>query len=757
MPAEMPADEPGRTWWRDGVLYQIYPRSYMDTNGDGIGDLRGITARLDHLQWLGVDGIWLDPIMVSPNKDWGYDVADYCAVDPALGTLADADELVARGGDARHPGDARSRARTTRATSTRGSRTRSRRATRSTATGTCGPIPKPDGSPPNNWVMAFDPRVPAWTFDEASGQYYLNQFLSSQPDLNWWNDDVRDAFDDILRFWFDRGVAGFRIDVCHSIIKDRDLRDNPLATKDDHWWVQMSGQRSVYNASRPEVHDVLRRWRTLADGYDPHRVLIGETYVLDPTAARLVLRRRRRAEPRVQLHAAALEARGARAARRDRGGGAVPPGERVAGVDGRQPRQPPLPVAVVRRRPREDARRDGDADGPARHAVPLLRRRDRHARHRDPRRPRARSGRRVPRRAHGSRSRNARRCRGPANRARATPSRASSRGSPTATSPRATSPTSVTIPTRCSRSRATSSVCATRCPSSAAAPYATLPSSDDRLWAWLRGERTVVAMNCSDDAGRRSRRGHRHDPHLDASARATANASPAHCTSSRGKPRSSGATPSDDIRPAASTASRPRGPLRPASERSRQQDRSGCRPWSRAPSLRRRVAHHQRVIGTDRERVEREREHLGVGLLDAVLEREHVAVDVLVEVVPAEVITDVVVDVAHDRDTATAGAHRAPSPAPRPRTRYVASGWPSRAQIATASSSSMPGRAEPAEVRVAVDFERRVAPAERRRDLRVASPPPSSRCRIVADLVVGEVAADARRGTCGSTPCRLRR
>ena len=142
--------------------------------------------------------------------------------------------------------------------------------------------PRPDGSPPNNWVMAFDPRVQAWTFDEASGQYYLNQFLSSQPDLNWWNEDVRDAFDGILRFWFDRGVAGFRIDVCHSIIKDRDLRDNPLATKDDHWWVQMSGQREVYNACRPEVHDVLRRWRKLADGYDPHRVLIGETYVLDP-------------------------------------------------------------------------------------------------------------------------------------------------------------------------------------------------------------------------------------------------------------------------------------------------------------------------------------------------------------------------------------------------------------------------------------------------------------------------------------------
>ena len=223
------------------MLYQIYPRSYMDTNGDGIGDLRGITARLDHLQWLGVDGIWLDPIMVSPNKDWGYDVADYCDVDPALGTLADAEELDRRSGEARHPRASSTSSRTTRATSTRGSSTRSRRATSKHRDWYVWADPKPDGSPPNNWVMAFDPRQPAWTFDEASGQYYLNQFLSSQPDLNWWNDDVRDAFDDILRFWFDRGVAGFRIDVCHSIIKDRELRDNPPATKDDHWWVQMSG------------------------------------------------------------------------------------------------------------------------------------------------------------------------------------------------------------------------------------------------------------------------------------------------------------------------------------------------------------------------------------------------------------------------------------------------------------------------------------------------------------------------------------
>jgi alpha-glucosidase len=255
----------------------------MDTNADGVGDLRGITQRLDHLQWLGVDGIWLDPIMVSPNDDWGYDVADYVDVDPALGTLADADELIAEAArrdirvildlvpnhtSDRHPWfvDAKS---------SRDSKYRD---------WYVWADPKPDGSVPNNWHMAFDPRRPAWTFDDASGQYYLNQFLPSQPDLNWWNEEVRDAFDNILRFWFDRGVAGFRIDVAHSIIKDRDLRDNPRATEDDHWYTQMMGFRPVYTACRPEVHDVLRRWRKLADGYEPKRILIGETYVLEPEA-----------------------------------------------------------------------------------------------------------------------------------------------------------------------------------------------------------------------------------------------------------------------------------------------------------------------------------------------------------------------------------------------------------------------------------------------------------------------------------------
>ncbi|HVJ96628.1 MAG TPA: alpha-amylase family glycosyl hydrolase [Acidimicrobiia bacterium] len=253
----------------------------MDTNADGVGDLKGITARLDHLQWLGVDGIWLDPIMVSPNDDWGYDVADYVDVDPPLGTLADAEELIAEAAKRgirvildlvpNHSSDRHKWFLDS--ISSKDSRYRD---------WYVWADPKPDGSEPNNWKMAFDPGQPAWTFDEASGQYYLNQFLPSQPDLNWWNEEVREAFDDILRFWFDRGVAGFRIDVCHSVIKDRELRDNPAATKDDHWYVQMMGYRNVYNACRPEVHDVIRRWRRIAESYDPPRVLIGETYVLDP-------------------------------------------------------------------------------------------------------------------------------------------------------------------------------------------------------------------------------------------------------------------------------------------------------------------------------------------------------------------------------------------------------------------------------------------------------------------------------------------
>jgi alpha-glucosidase len=265
-------------WWRDGVLYQIYPRSYADSNGDGIGDLRGILARLDHLEWLGIDGIWLNPTMPSPNEDWGYDVSDYCDVHPELGTIDDLDALVAAAGERgirvlldlvpNHTSDRHEWF--VDALSGRDARYRDYYVWAD---------PLPDGGPPNNWLSNFGGS--AWQLHEPTGQYYLNNFLPSQPDLNWWNDEVRDAFDEILRFWFARGVAGFRIDVCHAIVKDRELRDDPAATPDDHPLIREKGHKQVFSMNRPEVHDVLRRWRALADAHEAPRVLVGETYVLD--------------------------------------------------------------------------------------------------------------------------------------------------------------------------------------------------------------------------------------------------------------------------------------------------------------------------------------------------------------------------------------------------------------------------------------------------------------------------------------------
>ena len=270
-------------WWKTGVLYQIYPRSFADSNGDGQGDLRGVISRLEHLEWLGISGIWLSPTMPSPNADWGYDVADYVDVHPDFGTLADLDELIADAGRRgirvlldlvpNHTSDHHEWF-----VDARQSRTARYRDWYVWAD------PKPDGGLPNNWVSSFG--GPAWTLSEETGQYYLHNFLPEQPDLNWWNEEVRDEFDRILRFWFDRGVAGFRIDVCHMIVKDAQLRDNPPATKDDPFIQQMFGQRPLYNANQPEVHDVLRRWRKIADSYSPPRILVGETSVDDlPTLA----------------------------------------------------------------------------------------------------------------------------------------------------------------------------------------------------------------------------------------------------------------------------------------------------------------------------------------------------------------------------------------------------------------------------------------------------------------------------------------
>ncbi len=261
-------------WWMSGVLYQVYPRSFADSNGDGTGDLVGIIHHLDHLQWLGVDGVWLSPVTLSPNADWGYDVSDYLALQPDLGTSEDLDRLIAEAGSRgirvlmdlvpnhtsdRHPWfvDART------------SRDAAHRSWYVWAD------PKADGTAPNNWVSSFG--GPAWTLDET-GQYYLHNHLVEQPDLNWWEDEVRLEFDRILTHWLDRGVAGFRIDVCNIIIKDALLRDNPPSTDSDPPDVQLFGQRPVYSGNRPEVHEVIRRWRALVDRY-PGSVLVGETPV----------------------------------------------------------------------------------------------------------------------------------------------------------------------------------------------------------------------------------------------------------------------------------------------------------------------------------------------------------------------------------------------------------------------------------------------------------------------------------------------
>jgi len=265
-------------WWQGATVYQIYVRSWRDSNGDGIGDLAGVCEGLDYLKWLGVDVIWLSPTMPSPNKDWGYDVSDYYGVHPDLGTQDDLDRLIAEG---RQHGIAVMLDLVPNHTSS---------AHPWFIDALTGPPavfrdyyvwagPKPDGTAPNNWQSATG--APAWSYDSPSGQFYLHNFLPEQPDLNWWDEKVHAEFERILRYWFDRGVAGFRIDVAHGLYKDAQLRDNPPATATDHPIVQRAGLRPVYSSNRPEVHEVFRRWRQIADSYEPGRALLGETWEFD--------------------------------------------------------------------------------------------------------------------------------------------------------------------------------------------------------------------------------------------------------------------------------------------------------------------------------------------------------------------------------------------------------------------------------------------------------------------------------------------
>ena len=267
-------------WWEQAVLYQIYPRSFQDSDGDGIGDLRGITMRLDYLVDLGVDAIWISPIYPSPMADFGYDVADYRGIDPRFGALADFDALLAaahaRGlrvlldfvpnhSSDQHPWFVESRA-------SRDSAKRDWYIWRD---------PAEDGGPPNNWISDFG--GPAWAYDAATGQYYSHAFLKEQPDLNWRNPDLAAAMVDVLRFWFARGVDGFRIDVLWHMVKAADFRDNPVNPDYRPDMGEMHRVLQTNSTDQPEVHAIAAEMRRIADEAGEEtgreRVLIGEIYL----------------------------------------------------------------------------------------------------------------------------------------------------------------------------------------------------------------------------------------------------------------------------------------------------------------------------------------------------------------------------------------------------------------------------------------------------------------------------------------------
>jgi alpha-glucosidase len=273
-----------RRWWEGAVGYEVYLPSFADADGDGYGDLAGLRGRLEHLAWLGVDIVWVSPFYPSPMRDHGYDVSDYTDVHPRFGTLGDFDALLAKAHDLGLrliidlvPNHTSSEHRWFReARSSRDSPYRDYYIWRD---------PGPDGGPPNNWVSHFG--GPAWTYDEATGQYWLHLFLPDQPDLNWRNPAVAEEFDDILRFWFERGVDGFRIDVAHALVKHPELPDLPPAPPsgskeaplvDESPTIEHGRLAHIYDVDQPEVLDVYRRWRKLAEAYDA--LLLGEVYLL---------------------------------------------------------------------------------------------------------------------------------------------------------------------------------------------------------------------------------------------------------------------------------------------------------------------------------------------------------------------------------------------------------------------------------------------------------------------------------------------
>ncbi|GHO42910.1 alpha-amylase family glycosyl hydrolase [Ktedonospora formicarum] len=263
------------SWWQTNVIYQIYPRSFQDENGDGIGDLPGILSRLDYLRWLGIDAIWLSPIYPSPMADFGYDISDYTNTHPLFGTLADMDKLIeeAHKRDLKlildyvpnhtsdeHPWFQQSRA----------SRSNPRRSWYLWSDSA------PDGGPPNNWAGFFGGS--AWQWDTKTEQYYLHMFDAKQPDLNWRNPEVRSAMYDVLRFWLDRGIDGFRVDALWMLLKDEQLRDNPARTVWGPCDLLNKLQEGQYTEDQPGIHAIVREIRSVLDKYK-ERVFIGEVYL----------------------------------------------------------------------------------------------------------------------------------------------------------------------------------------------------------------------------------------------------------------------------------------------------------------------------------------------------------------------------------------------------------------------------------------------------------------------------------------------
>jgi alpha-glucosidase len=269
-------------WWRSAVIYQVYPRSFVDSNGDGIGDLPGITSRLDALASLGIDAVWLSPFMRSPQKDAGYDVSDYTDVDPLFGTLADFDAMVTRAHELslrvlidlvpNHTSDQHRWFQSALAAEP-GSAGREFYHFKD-GRGENGELP------PNNWLSLFG--GPAWTRttngDGTLGQWYLHLFDSSQPDLNWANPNVQEAFEDILRFWLDRGVDGFRVDQPHAMAKAAGLPDHPDIERAGAGFIE--GEASPPMWFQDEVHPIFRKWRQILDSYPGDRAMCGEAYVL---------------------------------------------------------------------------------------------------------------------------------------------------------------------------------------------------------------------------------------------------------------------------------------------------------------------------------------------------------------------------------------------------------------------------------------------------------------------------------------------